>query len=97
MPRKPIPHSKQPIPVPSKPRKGFAAMDPKRQLELARAGGKAVPDSKRSFSRDHDLASRAGRKGGQAVRPETRSFSRDHAFAAEAGRKGGHARKPKEA
>jgi uncharacterized protein len=96
MPRKakPIPATE---PIPTKPLRGFAAMDPKRQRELAVQGGRSVPDSKRSFSRDPELASRAGRKGGQSVRSENRSFSRDHALAAEAGRKGGLARKPKEA
>lgn len=94
----PVPVEPIPEPIPAKSRKGFAAMDPKRQRELASQGGKAVPDSKRSFSRDPDLASRAGRKGGLSVRAETRSFYRDHDLASEAGRKGGLAvqRKRKE-
>ena len=68
---------------------GFAAMSPERQREIASLGGRSVPNSKRSFSLDHDLARRAGRLGGKAVRRETRSFSRDPILAAEAGRKGG--------
>jgi general stress protein YciG len=50
-----------------------------------------VPNEKRSFSQNPELASQAGRKGGQSVDPEKRSFSQDHQLAAQAGRKGGHA------
>ena len=51
----------------SKPaRRGFAAMDKNRQREIARKGGASVPDEKRSFSQDRDLAASAGRKGGEA-------------------------------
>jgi general stress protein YciG len=51
----------------SKPvRRGFAAMDKERQREIARKGGASVPDEKRSFSQDRDLAASAGRKGGEA-------------------------------
>ncbi len=60
-------------------RRGFAAMDKDRQREIARKGGASVPDEKRSFSQDRDLAASAGRKGGEAShgggrtsRPETR-------------------------
>ncbi len=53
--------------TPSKPtRRGFAAMDKTRQREIARKGGASVPDEKRSFSQDRDLAASAGRKGGEA-------------------------------
>lgn len=47
-------------------RRGFAAMDKERQREIARKGGASVPDEKRSFSQDRDLAAAAGRKGGEA-------------------------------
>ncbi|MDR3507752.1 MAG: general stress protein [Caulobacteraceae bacterium] len=47
-------------------RRGFAAMDKTRQREIARKGGASVPDEKRSFSQDRDLAAAAGRKGGEA-------------------------------
>lgn len=47
-------------------RRGFAAMDKDRQREIARKGGASVPDEKRSFSQDRDLAAAAGRKGGEA-------------------------------
>ena len=46
--------------------RGFASMDPARQLELARKGGASVPAAKRSFSQDRTLASVAGKKGGEA-------------------------------
>ena len=69
--------------------RGFAAMDPAKQREIARKGGESVPAAKRSFSQDHALAAQAGRKGGQSVAAEDRSFSRNRELAAEAGRKGG--------
>lgn len=50
----------------SKSKRGFAAMDKERQREIARKGGASVPDEKRSFSQDRDLAAAAGRKGGEA-------------------------------
>lgn len=45
-------------------RRGFNTLPADRQREIASHGGKAVPAGKRSFSRDRDLASAAGRKGG---------------------------------
>jgi general stress protein YciG len=69
--------------------KGFAAMAPERQRELARQGGKAVPPEKRSFATNRDLAVAAGRKGGLATPPEKRSFSQDRTLARTAGVKGG--------
>jgi general stress protein YciG len=74
-----------------KAKRGFAAMDPERQREIARKGGRSVPNEKRSFSTNTELAAQAGRKGGQSVDPAKRSFSMDHALAAKAGAKGGHA------
>lgn len=46
--------------------RGFASMDEDKQREIARKGGESVPDEKRSFSQDHELAAEAGRKGGRA-------------------------------
>ena len=46
--------------------RGFAGMDEDKQRDIARKGGESVPDEKRSFSKDHELASEAGRKGGKA-------------------------------
>jgi len=45
--------------------RGFASMDEDRQREIARKGGESVPDEKRSFSKDRQLAAEAGREGGQ--------------------------------
>jgi general stress protein YciG len=69
--------------------RGFAAMDDEKQREIARKGGESVPDEKRSFSRNPNLAAEAGRKGGQNVPDSKRSFSQNRSLAAEAGRKGG--------
>jgi len=69
--------------------RGFAAMDDDKQREIARKGGESVPDDKRSFSQDRELASEAGRKGGESVPDDKRSFSQDRDLASEAGRKGG--------
>jgi general stress protein YciG len=74
----------------TKSKRGFASMDPEKQREIARKGGKSVPAEKRAFS-DPKIAAAAGRKGGQSVAPENRSFSRDPALASAAGSKGGHA------
>jgi uncharacterized protein len=74
-----------------KSKRGFASMDPEKQRAIASKGGKSVPDDKRSYSQNHELAAAAGRKGGKAVDPKNRSFSKDHALASAAGAKGGHA------
>jgi uncharacterized protein len=73
-------------------RRGFAAMDEERRREIAKKGGQSVPDEKRSFSRNPELAAQAGRKGGESVPPEKRPFAQDPELAAEAGRKGGQSR-----
>ncbi len=44
---------------------GFACMDPATRREIARKGGSSVPDEKRSFSTNRELASAAGKKGGK--------------------------------
>jgi general stress protein YciG len=54
----------------TKARRGFAAMDPELQREIASKGGRSVPPEERGFSRDRKLAMAAGRKGGLA--PKTR-------------------------
>ena len=50
--------------------RGFASMDRAKQREIARKGGESVPDEKRSFSQNPQLASEAGRKGGESRRSE---------------------------
>jgi general stress protein YciG len=74
---------------PRKARRGFAAMSPEKQREIASKGGKSVPAEKRSFSQDRHLAHFAGSLGGVAVQPGRRSFSTNRALASQAGRKGG--------
>jgi uncharacterized protein len=80
----------------NKPRsaRGFASMDPERQREIARMGGRSVPSEQRSFTRNRELAREAGRKGGLATPPGKRTFSYDSDHAVEAGRKGGLAKGP---
>jgi general stress protein YciG len=53
-------------PTPTALKRGFASMDGSRHRAIASKGGSSVPTDKRSFSRDRELAVRAGRKGGQA-------------------------------
>ena len=48
-----------------KAKRGFAAMSKEKRQAISRFGGAAVPDDKRSFSQDRDLAATAGRKGGE--------------------------------
>ncbi len=71
--------------------RGFASMDADKQRAIASKGGQSVPNEKRSFSQNRELAAQAGRKGGQNVSDENRSFSRNRDLAAQAGRKGGQA------
>jgi general stress protein YciG len=75
--------------TPKKLKRGFAAMDPAKQREIAAKGGKSVPAEKRSFSTDPKLAAKAGRIGGQSLPAESRSFAKDPSLARAAGRKGG--------
>jgi len=80
--------------------RGFANMDEDRQRDIASKGGQNVPDDKRSFSQDRELAAEAGRKGGEhshggggshggGQRGGSGNFASDRERAAEAGRKGG--------
>jgi general stress protein YciG len=46
--------------------RGFAAMDKEKQRAIASKGGRSVAPEHRSFSRDRNLAARAGRKGGES-------------------------------
>lgn len=68
--------------------KGFASMDPARQREIARRGGKAAHASGHAHRFTSDEAREAGRKGG-------RSVSQNRAHMAEIGRRGGEARRKK--
>jgi general stress protein YciG len=50
---------------PKKPR-GFAAMSLEKRREIAARGGASAAPENRSFSRNRELATEAGRKGGSA-------------------------------
>jgi hypothetical protein len=61
-------------PIPKQPRKrGFATMSQERRREIARKGGASVAPENRSFSRDRDLAARAGMIGGEVSPPGKRT------------------------
>ena len=66
-------------------RRGFAAMDPSRQKEIASKGGRAAHAKGTAHEWSADEAREAGRKGGVAV-------SKDRAHMAAIGREGGGAR-----
>ena len=65
--------------------RGFAAMDEKKQREIAGKGGRAAHQKGTAHQFTSEEARVAGRKGGQTV-------SQDRAHMAEIGRQGGHAR-----
>ena len=85
--------------------RGFASMDEDKQRDIASQGGQSVPAEERSFSKDRELASEAGRKGGEhshgeesgsdsanagsSERGGSGKFAEDRERASEAGRKGG--------
>ena len=64
--------------------RGFASMDPQRQKEIAREGGRAAHQKGTAHEFDSEEARRAGRKGGEKV-------SQDRQHMAEIGRRGGEA------
>lgn len=75
-----------------KSQRGFAAMNPQEQREIARKGGLAAHERGQAHEWDEREAAEAGRKGGRIV-------SRDHEHMAEIGRRGGlaahrHQRRP---
>jgi general stress protein YciG len=63
---------------PSTSTRGFASMDREKQREIARKGGRSVPNEKRSFSQNHQLASMAGRKGGHSSHGNRTAASREN-------------------
>ena len=56
---------------PGKSERGFAAMDPKRQREIASEGGKAAHQSGNAHEFTSEEAREAGRKGGKASNKKT--------------------------
>src|SRR3982750_4301344 len=69
----------------SRKERGFAAMDPEEQREIASKGGRAAHEQGTAHEFSPDEARAAGRKGGVSV-----SKNRQHM--SEIGRKGGEAR-----
>jgi len=69
-------------------KQGFASMSPERRRKIQSKGGKAVPGYKRVFSRDRELARRAGKIGGENAPTDNRSFN-DKDFASRMGKLGG--------
>lgn len=53
--------------------RGFASMDPEKQREIARKGGRAAHEQGKAHEFTSDEARQAGRKGGERV-----SANRDH-------------------
>ena len=80
---------------PKKSTRGFASLTPEEHKRIAMRGGANVPAGERSFSKDRELASRAGSKGGRNIDPAKRSFSTNRQLAIESGRKGGKASQAK--
>ncbi len=83
--------------------RGFAAMDPERQREIARLGGRTAHQRKRAHRFTAEEARDAGRKGGQTVSQDREHMatigrrggsrvSQDREHMAEIGREGGQAR-----
>jgi general stress protein YciG len=72
-----------------KSKKGLASLSPERRRQIASMGGKSVPKEKRTFARNRDVASAAGKIGGRTIRPETRTFALYPELASTAGRIGG--------
>ena len=67
-------------------KRGFAALDPDRQREISRLGGRAAHAQGRAHEFTSEEAREAGRKGGEAV-------SKDSQHMKEIGRLGGKARR----
>lgn len=72
-----------------KSRRGFAGMDPQKQREIARKGGKAAHAKGTAHEFTPDEAREAGRKGGQAAHARGTAHQFTPEEAREAGRKGG--------
>lgn len=71
--------------------RGFAAMDPQRQREIASRGGKAAHQKGTAHEFNAEEARIAGSKGGQAAHRKGTAHEFDSDEAREAGRKGGQA------
>lgn len=72
-----------------KSRRGFAAMDPAKQREIASKGGKAAHAKGRAHEFTPEQAREAGRKGGLRAHQKGTAHQFTSREAQEAGRKGG--------
>jgi uncharacterized protein len=70
--------------VPARKARGFAAMDPARQAEIASQGGKAAHEKGTAHTFSQDEARAAGKKGGSTI-------AQDREHMAAIGRLGGKA------
>lgn len=68
--------------MPDKEKRGFASMDPEKQKEIAREGGKAAHEEGKAHEFTPEDARKAGKKGGEEV-------SKDREHMSEIGKKGG--------
>ena len=75
--------------MPEKSRRGFAAMDPAKQREIASKGGKAAHEKGRAHEFTPEQAREAGRKGGLRAHQRGTAHEFTPQEAREAGRKGG--------
>jgi general stress protein YciG len=57
-------------------------MDSEKQRNIASKGGRNVPDEKRSFSPDRELAAEAGRKGGASSHASQQSHANQQSASA---------------
>lgn len=74
--------------MPCMAKRGFAALDPEKQREIARLGGRAAHAQGKAHEFTSEEAKAAGRKGGEIV-----SSDKDHMR--EIGRMGGRAKRRK--
>jgi len=72
--------------------RGFAAMNPDKQREIASKGGKAAHASGHAHEFSSQEAREAGRKGGKAAHASGHAHEFSSQEAREAGRKGGQSR-----
>jgi general stress protein YciG len=70
-----------------KSKRGFAAMDPKKQREIARKGGKAAQRKGTAHRFNHEEAVEAGRKGGLAAQESGNAYRFDSLSGKAASRK----------
>ena len=58
-------------------KRGFGSMTLEQRREIASRGGKAVPAHLRTFSRNNELAVRAGKMGGRGMKKKVEQTNRE--------------------